>query len=248
MKIPFNRPYLTGKEIKYIKDSLNRRKLSGDGYYTKKVNEFIENTFYTPKALLTTSGSTSLDMAALLLNLQPEDEIILPSYTFVSTANAVLLRGAKIIFADIDPKTMNIDPAEIEKKITPHTKAIFVVHYAGISCDMDKIMKIAKQHNLKVVEDAAQGVNAKYKDKYLGSIGDLGPDGADAGHRGLDHEPAARRRQTIIKLSAGATIQLLDSESRVEPQRGALSVAQGSALGACRRHQALKGRSNIEIQ
>jgi dTDP-4-amino-4,6-dideoxygalactose transaminase len=174
MEIPFNRPYLTGKEIKYIKNSLNRRKLSGDGYYTKKVNEFIENTFHTPKALLTTSGSAALDMAALLLNLQPEDEIILPSYTFVSTANSFLLTGAKLVFAEIKEDTLNINPKDVKEKITSKTKAIVPVHYAGVACDMDAIMEIANKKNIKIIEDAAQGVNAKYKGKYLGTIGDIG--------------------------------------------------------------------------
>jgi len=174
MKIPFNRPYLTGKEIKYIKDSLNRGKLSGDGYYTKKVNEFIENTFHTSKALLSTSGSAALDMAALLLNLQPEDEIILPSYTFVSTANSFLLRGAKLVFAEIKEDTLNINPKDVQGKITSKTKAIVPVHYAGVACDMDAIMEIANKNNIKIIEDAAQGVNAKYKRKYLGTIGDIG--------------------------------------------------------------------------
>ena len=174
MKIPFNRPYLTGREIKYIKDSLNRRKLSGDGYYTKKVNEFIEKTFHTTKALLTTSGSTALDMAALLLNLQPEDEIILPSYTFVSTANSFLLTGAKLVFTEIKEDTLNINPKDVRKKITSKTKAIVPVHYAGVACDMDAIMEIANKNDIKIIEDAAQGVNAKYKGKYLGTIGDIG--------------------------------------------------------------------------
>lgn len=172
--IPFNKPYITNKEIEYIKDALSKGRISGDGYYTNKCNEFIENTFRTKKALLTTSCSSALDMAALLLDLKEGDEVIMPSYTFVSTANAVVLRGAKPIFADIQEDTLNIDPRDIERKITDKTKAIFPVHYAGVSCDMDKIMSIAKEYNLKVVEDAAQGVNAKYKNKYLGTIGDIG--------------------------------------------------------------------------
>ena len=174
MKIPFNKPYTTGKELNYIQDSINRNKISGDGYYTKKVNEFIEKTFYTPKALLTTSGSTALDMAALLLDIKEGDEIILPSYTFVSTANPFLIAGAKLVFAEIKEDTLNIDPEDIKRKITPHTKAIAPVHYAGVACDMDTIMEIANKNNIKIIEDAAQGVNAKYKGKYLGTIGDIG--------------------------------------------------------------------------
>ncbi len=171
--IPFNKLFLTGDENKYIEDCL-KNKISGDGYYTKQVHKFIEEKFKVKKALMTTSGSTALDMAAILLNLKEGDEVILPSYTFVSTANAIVLRGAKPVFADICEDTLNIDPKEIEKKITKKTKAIFPVHYAGVACDMDSIMHVAKKYNLKVVEDAAQAVNAKYKDKYLGTIGHIG--------------------------------------------------------------------------
>lgn len=174
MNILFNKPYISGKEYKYIMDSVARHHISGDGFYTKKVQEFMEQNFRTHKALMTTSCSAALDMAAILLDLKEGDEIILPSYTFVSTANAFILRGATPVFADIQEDTLNIDPEEIVKKITPKTKAIFPVHYGGVSCDMDKITKIAADYNLKVVEDAAQGVNAKYKDKYLGAIGDIG--------------------------------------------------------------------------
>jgi dTDP-4-amino-4,6-dideoxygalactose transaminase len=172
--IPFNRPHLSGKEYVYIADAVSRQQISGDGHYTKLVGGFIERTFNTKKALLTTSCSTALDMAGILLNLKEDDEVVLPSYTFVSTANAVLLRGAKPVFADIQEDTLNIDPNDIEKKITDKTKAIFPVHYAGIGCDMDRINQLAKQHKLFIVEDAAQGVNAKYKDQYLGTIGDIG--------------------------------------------------------------------------
>ena len=172
--ISFSRTYTTEKEYEYIKDAVNRNHISGDGYYTKKVNKFIEETFNTRKALMTTSGSSALDMAAMLLNLKEGDEVILPSYTFVSTANAIVLRGAKPIFADICEETLNIDPFDIEKKITENTRAIFPVHYAGVACDMDYIMNIANEYNLRVVEDAAQGVNAKYKGNYLGTIGDIG--------------------------------------------------------------------------
>jgi TDP-4-keto-6-deoxy-D-glucose transaminase len=174
MNISFNKPYFCGNEIKLIEDTLNRGKISGDKYYTEKVNTFIENKFNCQKALFVTSCTAALELAALLIDLKSGDEVIMPSYTFSSTANAVLLRGAKVVFADIDPNTMNIDPEDIKRKITNKTKSIFIVHYAGISCDMDAIMAIAKQHNLKVIEDAAQGVNAKYKNKYLGTIGNIG--------------------------------------------------------------------------
>lgn len=172
--IPFNKIYNATNELEYIKDAISKNHISGDGYFTKKVNSFIEETFKTKKALMTTSGSSALDMAGILLDLKPGDEVIMPSYTFVSTANAVVLRGAKPVFADVCKETLNVDPKDVEKKITKNTKAIFVVHYAGVACDMDYIMNIAREYNLKVVEDAAQGVNAKYKGVYLGTIGDIG--------------------------------------------------------------------------
>ncbi|WP_432667668.1 dTDP-4-amino-4,6-dideoxygalactose transaminase [Wukongibacter baidiensis] len=172
--IHFNTTYKSKNEEEYILDVLGRKKTCGDGYYTKKVSNFIENKFNTKEALMTTSCSSALDMASILLDLKEGDEIIMPSYTFVSTANSVVLRGARPIFIDIDSDTLNVDVNKLEEKITKNTKAIYPVHYAGVSCDMDKLLNIAKRYNLKVVEDAAQGVNAKYKDKYLGTIGDLG--------------------------------------------------------------------------
>lgn len=173
-KVPFNKPAFGGKELIYIKKAVNSGKISGDGYFTGKCQDLLEKKFNIKKCLLTTSCTHALDMAAMLLNLKQGDEVIVPSYTFTSTANAFVLRGAKPVFVDIDPLTLNIDPAKIEEKITSKTKAIFAVHYAGVSCDMDKIKKIAKKYNLFVVEDAAQAVNSKYKGKYLGAIGDIG--------------------------------------------------------------------------
>ena len=172
--IGFNIPIYMDESINCIKKATENRKICGDGEFTKKCSELMEEKFNAKKILLTTSCTSALEMAAILLDIQPEDEVILPSYTFVSTADAFVMVGAKIVFVDINPKTMNIDENKIEEAITSKTKAIAVVHYAGISPDMDKIMKIAKEHNLKVVEDAAQGVMAKYNDKYLGTIGDLG--------------------------------------------------------------------------
>lgn len=173
--IPFNRPPVTGKEIEYIQDAIvNRQKLSGDGYYTKICNNWFEENFDTPKALLTTSCTHALEMAAILANIQPGDEVIAPSYTFVSTVNAFVLRGAKIVFVDIRPDTMNIDETLIEQAITDKTKVIVPVHYAGVACEMDTIMEIAKKYHLLVVEDAAQGVMSTYKGQALGTIGDLG--------------------------------------------------------------------------
>jgi TDP-4-keto-6-deoxy-D-glucose transaminase len=172
--ILFNKVYSPQKGYEYMKDAVERSHISGDGFYTKKVNSFMESTFKARKALLTTSGSSALDMAAILLNLKEGDEVIMPSYTFVSTANSVVLRGAKPVFVDICEATLNMDPADMERKITARTKAVFPVHYAGVSCDMDRILEIARQYGLKVVEDAAQGVNARYKGKYLGTLGDIG--------------------------------------------------------------------------
>lgn len=178
MKVPFTQPYLTGNEIRYMKDLLDSlsegNHISGDGKYTKLVHSFFETKFCAKKALMTTSGTSALELATYLLDLKPGDEVIVPSYTFSSTVNPVLLAGAKPVFADISEDTLNINPYEIEKKITSHTRAIYPVHYGGVSCAMDEIMEIAQEHDLRVVEDAAQGVNAKYKGKYLGTIGDFG--------------------------------------------------------------------------
>ena len=172
--IRFNVPPYVGKETEYMKAAIDSHKICGDGEFTKRCNAWIEEHTGTAKALLTTSGTQALEMAALLSDIQPGDEVILPSYTFVSTANAFVLRGAKLVFVDIRPDTMNIDEKLIEDAITDKTRAIVPVHYAGVGCEMDTIMDIAKRHNLVVVEDAAQGVNAFYKGQALGSIGDYG--------------------------------------------------------------------------
>ncbi len=172
--IPFNIPPYTGDEDQYIKKAIDNHKICGDGEFTKKCNEWIEEKTGTPKALLTTSCTHALELAAILLDIQPGDEVIMPSYTFVSTADAFVLRGAKIVFVDIRPDTMNIDEQLIEKAVTKKTKAIVPVHYAGVSCEMDKIMEIAHKYDLAVVEDAAQGVMSFYKGKALGTIGDFG--------------------------------------------------------------------------
>ncbi|MBR4084591.1 MAG: dTDP-4-amino-4,6-dideoxygalactose transaminase [Lachnospiraceae bacterium] len=172
--IKFNVPPFTGKELEYMKIAISEGKICGDGCFTKKCNEWIENNTKTEKALLTTSCTHALEMAALLSDVRPGDEVIMPSFTFVSTADAFVLRGAKIVFVDIRPDTMNIDESLIEEAITPKTKVIVPVHYAGVSCEMDTIMDIASRHGLKVVEDAAQGVMSSYKGKALGTIGDFG--------------------------------------------------------------------------
>ncbi len=172
--IGFNIPPVIGTEEKYVKQAIEAHKICGDGEFTKKCKEWMENRFKAEEVLLTTSCSSALEMAALLADIKPGDEVIMPAFTFVSTANAFVLRGAKIVFVDIRPDTMNIDENLIEAAITDRTKAIVPVHYAGVACEMDKILAIAKKHNLLVIEDAAQGVMAKYKDKYLGTIGDIG--------------------------------------------------------------------------
>ena len=172
--IRFNVPPFTGKEMDYIKKAVENQKICGDGEFTKKCNEWLENKTGTTKALLTTSCTHATEMAAILSNIKPGDEVIMPSYTFVSTADAFVLRGAKAVFVDVRPDTMNIDENLIEDAITDKTKAIVPVHYAGVSCEMDKIMEIAKNHNLMVIEDAAQGIMSEYKGKALGTFGDYG--------------------------------------------------------------------------
>lgn len=172
--ISFNVPPYVGKEKEYIEQAIEKKKICGDGEFTKKCNEWLENKTGTSKALLTTSCTHATEMTALLSDIKPGDEVIMPSYTFVSTADAFVLRGAKVVFVDIRPDTMNIDEKLIEEAITDKTKAIVPVHYAGVSCEMDTIMDIAKRHNLKVIEDAAQGVMSEYKGKALGTIGDYG--------------------------------------------------------------------------
>ncbi len=172
--ISFNVPPYVGNELTYIKEAVDSYKICGDGQFTKKCNAWLEEKFNAQKALLTTSGSTALDMALLLCDLKPGDEVILPSYTFSSTANAPVLAGAKLVFVDIRPDTMNIDEKKIEAAITKKTKVIIAVHYAGVSCEMDTILDIARRHNLMVIEDAAQGVMSTYKGKALGTMGDFG--------------------------------------------------------------------------
>ena len=175
MRISFNRPPFVGKETEYIKEAVEKNgMICGDGPFTKKCSQWMKERFQTKNVLLTTSCTHALEMAAFLADIQPGDEVIMPSYTFVSTADAFVLRGATCVFVDIRPDTMNIDETKIEEAITEKTKAIVPVHYAGVSCAMDEIMAIAKKYNLKVVEDAAQGVNAFYKGKALVTIGDFG--------------------------------------------------------------------------
>lgn len=172
--IPFNIPPYTGNELDCVREAIQEHKICGDGRFTKQCNHWLEQRLGSQKVLLTTSGTTALEMAALLCGIQPGDEVILPSYTFSSTATAFVQAGAQLVFVDIRPDTMNIDEEKIEAAITPRTKVIVAMHYAGVACEMDVIMEIAARYHLKVVEDAAQGVMSTYKGKALGTIGDFG--------------------------------------------------------------------------
>ena len=172
--ITFNIAPFMGTEFVYIQEAINSRHISGDGKFTKLCNKWMEERFNAERVMLTTSGTTALDMAMMMCGLKPGDEVILPSYTFSSTATSAVLAGAKLVFVDIRPDTMNIDETKIEAAITDKTRAIMVVHYAGVACEMDTIMDIARRHNLMVVEDAAQAVMSKYKGRALGTIGDFG--------------------------------------------------------------------------
>ena len=173
LKVDFNRPIIVGREMEYIAEAITNVHISGDGLFTKKCHSFLEQALGIPKVLLTTSCTHALEMASILLDIQDGDEVILPDFTFVSTVNAFVLRGARPIFLDIRPDTLNLDESKLEAAITPHTKAIVPVHYAGIGCEMDSIMNIANRHNIAVVEDNAHGLFGKYKGQYLGTFGSL---------------------------------------------------------------------------
>jgi dTDP-4-amino-4,6-dideoxygalactose transaminase len=172
-RIDFNRPITVGKEYEYMKQAIESGHMAGDGPFTKKCNAFLENNLGVAKALLTTSCTHALEMSAILLDIQPDDEVIIPDFTFVSTVNAYVLRGAKPIFVDIRPDTLNLDESKLEAALTSKTKAIVPVHYAGVACEMDAIMEIARHHNIAVVEDNAHGLFGKYKGKFLGTLGSL---------------------------------------------------------------------------
>jgi dTDP-4-amino-4,6-dideoxygalactose transaminase len=173
LHIPFNCPFATGDELDYIRAAIATPKFSGDGKFTADCHRLLEESLGVPKAFLTSSCTHALEMAAFLLNLGPDDEVILPSFTFTSTANAFVLRGARPVFVDIRTDTLNIDEKRIEDRITKHTKAIFLVHYAGVGCEMETIMAVARRHGLAVVEDNAHGLYGKYRDRYLGTFGEL---------------------------------------------------------------------------
>jgi dTDP-4-amino-4,6-dideoxygalactose transaminase len=173
LHIPFNRPFLSGREFEFIQQAIANSHISGDGIFTRKCHAFLENALGVSRVLLTTSCTHALEMAALLLDIKPGDEVIIPSFTFVSAANAFVLRGARPVFIDIRPDTLNLDEAQLERLITPRTKTIVVVHYAGVGCDMDTIMKVAGRHGIPVVEDNAHGLFGKYRGRYLGTFGCL---------------------------------------------------------------------------
>ena len=173
-KIPFNKPFIVGKELYYVAQSVLQQQISGDGPYTKKVQQLLQEKFGAAQILLTNSCTAALELAAILSGIGEGDEVILPSFTFSSTANAFLLRGARLVFIDCRPDTMNIDESLVANAITDLTRIIVPVHYAGIACEMDSILDLAQKHRILVVEDAAQGVNAKYKGRFLGTLGDIG--------------------------------------------------------------------------
>lgn len=174
IRIPFNKPSVTGSELIYVGQAVAKGHTSGNGAFTKRAEQMLEASFDASRVLLTTSGTSALELAAMLCDLRPGDEVIMPSYTFVSSANAFVLRGATPVFVDIRPDTLNIDESLIERAITPRTRAIVPVHYGGVACEMDTIMAVARRHGLYVIEDAAQGVGAQYKGRWLGTIGNLG--------------------------------------------------------------------------
>ena len=174
VRVPFNRPYVAGREMGYIREALHSGHRHGDGAFTQQCHSWLEKTLGCPKALLTPSGTAALEMAAILADIMPGDEVIMPSFTFSSTANAFVLRGGTPVFVDIDPRTQNIDASKIEEAITDRTRAVVPVHYAGVGCDMDVIMSIAQRYKLLVIEDAAQALLARYRGRYLGTIGHLG--------------------------------------------------------------------------
>jgi dTDP-4-amino-4,6-dideoxygalactose transaminase len=205
--IPFNKPCVVGSELIYVGQAVAGGHASGDGPFTMRAQAMLEKSFAAKRVLLTTSGTAALELAALLCDLQPGDEVIVPSYTFVSTANAFVLRGARPVFVDVRPDTLNIDERLIERAITPRTRAIFPIHYAGVACEMDAVMEIADRHGLLVVEDAAQGVFARYKGRWLGTIGQLGcysfheTKNISCGEGGalLINDPAMEQRAEILR-------------------------------------------------
>ncbi|MDP7702399.1 dTDP-4-amino-4,6-dideoxygalactose transaminase [Mycobacterium sp. TY815] len=221
IRIPFNKPALVGSELTYVGQAVVGGHASGDGPFTKRAQAMLEKSFGANRVLLTTSCTSALELAALLCDLQPGDEVIVPSYTFVSTANAFVLRGAQPVFVDVRPDTLNIDERLIEQAITPRTRAIFPIHYAGVACEMDVIMDIADRHGLLVVEDAAQGVHARYKNRYLGTIGHFGcysfheTKNLSCGEGGalVINDPAMEQRAEILREKGTNRSQFLRGQS-----------------------------------
>lgn len=218
--ISFNVPPYVGTELTYVQQAIDAHKICGDGMFTKKCNKWLEERFEAQKVLLTTSGTTALDMAALMCDLKPGDEVILPSFTFSSTATAFVLAGATLVFVDVRPDTMNIDETKIEAAITEKTKVIVPVHYAGVACEMDTIMAIAKKYKLKVVEDAAQGVMSTYKGKALGTIGETSV-----------ASPSMRLRTTLwAKVVRWSSMILPTTSVRKSSGRKALTAPSSSGV------------------
>ncbi len=207
LRVDFNRPILIGNELEYIRQAVENSHISGDGMFTKKVHTLLEQELGVPKALLTTSCTHALEMAAILLDIQPGDEVIIPDFTFVSTVNAFVLRGATPVFLDVRPDTLNLDESKLEKSITPHTKAVVPVHYAGVACEMDQILAISRQYGIAIVEDNAHGLFGRYKGKYLGTFGALASQSfhetknftSGEGGALLINEPALVERAEIIR-------------------------------------------------
>lgn len=207
IRVDFNRPIIVGNELEYIRQAVENSHISGDGIFTKKVHALLERELDVPKALLTTSCTHALEMAAILLDIQPGDEVIIPDFTFVSTVNAFVLRGATPVFLDVRPDTLNLDESKLEAVIAPRTKAVVPVHYAGVACEMDEILAIASQHGLAVVEDNAHGLFGKYKGKFLGTFGSLASQSfhetknftSGEGGALLINDPALAERAEIIR-------------------------------------------------
>ena len=233
--IDFNRPPIVGTEQKYFQEALESGKLCGDGNFTKRASAWLENKFHVRYCYLTTSCTAALEMGSWLCSLEPGDEVIMPSYTFVSTADAFVLRGAKIVYVDIDPKTMNMNADLIEEAITDRTRAIVPVHYAGVACDMDKIMAIAKKHNLKVVEDAAQGVNAYYRERHSGRSGIMAAT-AFMRQRIIPWEKAERLYSTMRKTANVRRLSGRREQTGASFSAGRLTSTHGwtMALRICR--------------
>ena len=251
--VPFNRPPYIGKEMEYISKVIRAHKICGDGQFTKKCHQLLEQMTGSQKVLLTTSGSHALEMAALLCNLEPGDEVILPSFTFSSTANAFVLAGAKLVFVDIRPDTMNIDETKIEAAITDKTRVIVPVHYAGVACEMDTIMEIARKHNLKVVEDAAQGVRAGDVARLDAARQDVHDerDRDEPGHQAVGAQGSLDRERLILEPDEPCRgSRHADAQEAPHPRVQAAARKQGEGEGddAAEEHEPEEGVGDAEEQ